>query len=92
MEAANMTISEAMSIGNKYMLEQKGMALEPTSAALMDRKTDKKPFWSLVYNAELLWPEVYDTGVDRTAIFLDVDNVTGYVVQYIPVKQIRRYF
>lgn len=86
-----MTISEAMSIGNKFMLEQKGMTLEPTSAGLMERKTDKKLFWSLVYNAELLWPEVYETGVDRKAIFLDIDNVTGHVIQYMPVKQIRRY-
>ena len=87
-----MTISQAMSIGNKYMLEQKGMTLEPTSAVLMERKTDKKMFWSLVYHAELLWPYVYETGVDRTAIFLDVDEATGDVAQYVPIKQIRRYF
>lgn len=79
-----MIISEAISIGNQFILEQHGVTGEPTSANLME--TNKQRFWSLMYCAELFHPELYVEGgiMDGGEVILHVVDATGHVLESIP--------
>ena len=76
-----MTIREAISIGNQFLLDRYGLVGEPTSANLMKCIADKHLFWSLIYDGGLRYPDIPGAGamMDGGDFFVTVADATGHV-------------
>lgn len=79
-----MTRSQAIQIGNAFVLQHRGVQGEPEHVQLMER-AGKKRSWSLVYGAALFFPTEIAEGtvIDGGEYILTVDDVTGQASHFV---------